>query len=130
MVTSRLTDIAGSSKYLTGSIVCYSNTIKTGHVGVPEEVIEQYGAVSQQTAIAMATGIRSKFKTDLGVSITGIAGPDGGTLIKPVGLVYIAIDGAAGVQCFKHNFTGQRTGIKHRTALAAMDYIRRYVLLL
>ena len=75
----------------------------------------------------MAEGIRERFKTDIGVGITGIAGPSGAVPGKPVGLVYIAVAGPAGLICFEHNFTGQRTGIKHRTALAAINHLRQYI---
>lgn len=126
LVTSRLTDVPGSSKYLVGSIICYSNKIKTDYLGVPAQVIAEYGAVSEKTAGYMAQGIRNKFATNLGIGITGIAGPDGGTLEKPVGLVYIAVAGQNGLRCFKHIMTGQRTGIKNRIALTTLDIIRRY----
>lgn len=128
LVTSRITDIPGSSQYLIGSIVCYSNTVKTQQVGVPEEIIAAKGAVSPETAECMAQGIKGKFQTGIGVGITGIAGPDGATADKPVGLVYIAIDGSAGKVCYKHYFNGTRTDIKHRTALAALNHVRQYLL--
>ncbi len=128
LVTSRITDIPGSSAYLAGTVVSYSNKIKTSAVGVPAEVLAAHGAVSVETAKAMAEGIRSRFKTDLGVGITGIAGPSGAVPGKPVGLVYVAVAGPVGTYCFEHNFTGQRTGIKHRTALTAMNHLRQYIL--
>ena len=127
LVSSRITDVPGSSVYLTGAIVCYSNQIKIDSVGVPAEILERYGAVSKETACYMAQGIRGKFKTDLGVGITGIAGPGGATATKPVGLVYIAVDGPAGCDCQEYRFFGERTGIKHRTALAALNQLRLYV---
>lgn len=128
LVTSRITDVSGSSQYLMGSIVCYSNTVKIQQVGVPEAIIAAQGAVSQETAECMAQGIREKIHTDIGVGITGIAGPDGATADKPVGLVYIAIAGAAGTKCYEHYFNGTRTEIKHRTALTALNHLRRYLL--
>ncbi|CQR74670.1 Putative competence-damage inducible protein [Sporomusa ovata DSM 2662] len=128
LVTSRITDVPGSSQYLLGSIVCYSNTVKTRDVGVPEEIIATRGAVSQETAECMAQGIRERFQTSIGVGITGIAGPDGATENKPVGLVYIAIDGSAGTVCYEHYFNGTRMDIKHRTALAALNHVRHYLL--
>lgn len=127
LITSRLTDIPGSSAYLCGSIVCYSNKVKEEHLGVPQDILINQGAVSEETAIAMATGIRRKLNTSLGVGITGIAGPGGATAEKPVGLVYMAIDGPAGFQCHKYQFLGQRTEIKFRASQAALDMIRRYV---
>ncbi|MDD4600793.1 putative competence-damage inducible protein [bioreactor metagenome] len=128
LVSSRVTDIAGSSDYLIGSIVCYSNQIKVDEVGVPFQIITDYGAVSEETAKAMAIGIRNKFKADIGVGITGIAGPGGATDTKPVGLVYVAIDGVNDLDCVKYNFSGERTNIKYRTSQAALDIIRRYTL--
>lgn len=128
LVTSLITDVAGSSGYLTGSIVCYSNSVKIEQVGVPENIIAVKGAVSRETAEFMAQGIRDKFQTGIGLSVTGIAGPGGATADKPVGLVYIAIDGPAGLTCFEHHFNGTRTNIKHRTALAALNHLRQYLL--
>ncbi|TWH49301.1 competence/damage-inducible protein A [Sporomusa sp. KB1] len=128
LVSSRITDVPGSSQYLLGSIVCYSNAVKTRHVGVPEEIIATKGAVSQETAECMAQGIKERFQTSIGVGITGIAGPDGATENKPVGLVYIAIDGSAGKVCYEHYFNGTRLDIKHRTALAALNHVRHYLL--
>ncbi len=128
LVTSRITDVPGSSAYLAGTVVCYSNEIKSSAVGVPAEIIAAHGAVSAETAKAMAEGIRARFGTDLGVSITGIAGPGGAVPGKPVGLVFIAVAGPAGTSCFEHNFTGQRSFIKHRTALAALNHLRQYII--
>jgi nicotinamide-nucleotide amidase len=127
LVTSRITDIPGSSAYLAGTVVCYSNDIKTAAVGVPADILAAHGAVSVETAKAMAEGIRSRFGTDLAVGITGIAGPTGAGPGKPVGLVYVAVAGPAGTCCFEHNFTGQRTGIKHRSALTALHHLRQYI---
>jgi len=127
LVTSRITDVPGSSAYLAGTVVCYSNEIKASAVGVPADIIAAHGAVSVETAKAMAEGIRSRFGTDIGAGITGIAGPTGAVPGKPVGLVYIAVSGSAGTYCFEHNFTGQRSFIKHRTALAALNHLRHYI---
>lgn len=127
LVTSRITDTAGASAYLVGTVVCYSNSIKTAAVGVPAATIADHGAVSLETAQAMAEGIRDRFSADVGVGITGIAGPTGAVPGKPVGLVYIALAGPAGTTCHEHVFTGQRTGIKHRTALAALNHLRQYI---
>ncbi|HEY3423350.1 MAG TPA: competence/damage-inducible protein A, partial [Negativicutes bacterium] len=130
LVTSRITDIPGSSAYLTGSIVCYHNEIKVEDTGVPPQIIAEYGAVSEQTANCMAAGVRKKFNTDIGIGITGIAGPDGATPNKPVGLVFVAIDGSAGPQCQQYHFLGQRTDIKYRTSQSALNLLRQYALLL
>lgn len=127
LVTSKITDIPGSSAYLIGSVVSYANEVKIHTVGVPAETIAKTGAVSPETARAMAEGIKNNFQAELGIGITGIAGPEGGTSAKPVGLVYIAIAGPNGTLCHEHVFNGQRTAIKNRTALAALNHIRKYV---
>ena len=126
-VTARLTDVPGSSAYLAGSVVSYSNRIKSGVVGVPEHILAAKGAVSEETARAMAEGIRSRFAVDIGVGITGIAGPDGGTPEKPVGLVYIAVAGPQGTVAVEERFAGQRSVIRMRSSNAALDMVRRYL---
>lgn len=126
-VSARLTDIPGSSAYLMGSVVAYSNRVKTDFVGVPENIIQGKGAVSEETACAMAEGIRKRVVTDIGVGVTGIAGPDGGTAEKPVGLVYIAVAGPNGTVVEEERFTGQRSGIKTRAVNATLDLLRRYL---
>lgn len=128
LITSRITDISGSSNYLMGSIVCYTNEIKSNFVDVPLQIITDYGAVSHQTALLLATGIRQKFTATIGMGITGIAGPTGATPTKNVGTVYIAIDGPSGIQYKKYTFNGQRTDIKYRTSQAALHMLRQYTL--
>jgi len=125
--TAKLTDVPGSSSYLIGSVVSYANRIKTEQVGVDAALLQEYGAVSPETATAMAQGIRSKFVTDIGVGITGIAGPGGSTPEKPVGLVYIAVAGPQGVVVEEEHFSGQRTAIKTRAVNSALDLLRRYL---
>ncbi|MDR3563543.1 MAG: competence/damage-inducible protein A [Negativicutes bacterium] len=127
LVSHRITDIPGSSSYLVGSVICYSNEAKTTAVGVSAAIIEKHGAVSMETAVAMAEGIRSRLGSDIGVAITGIAGPGGATADKPVGLVHIAVAGKNGVEYHVHHFTGQRGSIKQRTASAAINHLRQYV---
>jgi PncC family amidohydrolase len=95
---------------------------------VPEEIIAEHGAVSPETASAMAKGIRKSTGADIGLGITGIAGPGGGTPDKPVGLVYIAVDGSHGTIVKKNIFAGQRDGIRQRSSLTALNEIRKYVL--
>ncbi len=126
-VSAKLTDVPGSSAYLTGSIVAYSNRVKTDQVGVDATLLHTHGAVSRETACAMAEGIRYRFGTDLGVGVTGIAGPGGGSPDKPVGLVYIAVAGPQGVVVEEERYTGQRTAIKTRTVNATLDLLRRYL---
>lgn len=127
LVTARLTDVPGSSAYLIGSVVSYSNRIKRDVAGVPESILSDKGAVSEETARAMAEGIRERFGVDIGVGITGIAGPDGGSPEKPVGLVYVAVAGFKGTVIVKETFAGQRNLIRMRTANEALDLIRRYL---
>lgn len=122
-----LTNIPGISAVFDRGIISYSNKSKIEILNVPAEILKQKGAVSQETAISMASWIRKLSGTDLGVAITGIAGPDGGTPLKPVGLVFIALSTDSGSFCEKYLFNGNREAIKRRSALAALDLIRRYL---
>ena len=119
LVTSRLTDIPGSSDYVMGSVVSYTNDIKERLVGVRHETLAAHGAVSPETAREMADGIRRVIRTDLGLGITGIAGP-GGTAAKPVGLVYIAVSSEKGTRVTENHFSGTRTEVKRQTSDAAL----------
>jgi len=129
LATSRMTDIPGSSDYVERSIVAYSNRAKTELLDVPEALIAKHGAVSEPVALAMAAGIRKRTGVNVGVSITGIAGPGGGTEQKPVGTVCIAVDGEGGngtVRTFR--FPGGREMVKAMSANWAIDLLRRYLL--
>jgi nicotinamide-nucleotide amidase len=128
LVAHRLTDVPGSSVYLDRGVVTYSNKAKQELLGVSPTLLRKHGAVSGQVAEAMASGIRAKSHVDLGVSVTGIAGPGGGSAKKPVGLVYMAIDGPQGRQSQRCQFWGDRTEIKFRSSQAALNMIRRYLL--
>jgi PncC family amidohydrolase len=119
-VAHRITSVAGSSNYFLGSIVSYSNESKIGLLGVPREIIETRGAVSEECARAMAEGARRVFGADVAVSTTGIAGPGGATARKPVGLVYTAVAAEAGVTCEEHHFSGDRTAVIDAAASAAL----------
>jgi len=110
-----LTGVSGSSSYFIGGVVAYSNRIKENILGVESKTLAQHGAVSEETALEMAAGIRKKFNTDFGLSTTGIAGPTGGTPTKPVGLVWMGISTPAGNQAFEGHFSGGREGIKNST---------------
>lgn len=123
LLSFRLTGISGSSKYFMSGISSYANDAKTGMLGVDKSTIEKFGAVSEECAMEMAKACREKFMTDIGVSITGIAGPDGGTKDKPVGLVYIAIDNKGEVKGFKNIFGGNRDSIRARAAQTALFYL-------
>ena len=123
LLTSTLTDIPGSSAYLMGSVVSYSNDVKSRVLGVSEETLSRYGAVSEETARAMAEGVRRLMQTDIGVGITGIAGPDGGSEEKPVGLVYIAIADQTHTIVEKNNFSGTRLENKQAAVEKALHMI-------
>jgi nicotinamide-nucleotide amidase len=128
LLTSRLTDVPGSSAYVLTSIVAYSNQAKTELLGVPADLIAAHGAVSEPVALAMAAGIRKRASSTIGVGITGIAGPDGGTPEKPVGTVAIAINGPWGAHARTRSLLGGREHIKFWATQAAMDDVRRLVL--
>ncbi|SHE57181.1 competence/damage-inducible protein cinA [Desulfofundulus australicus DSM 11792] len=128
LVAARLTSIPGSSAYFWGSVVAYDNRVKEKVLGVPAGVLETHGAVSRPTAIAMAEGVRNLMGTHLGLSITGIAGPGGGTPVKPVGLTYIALATAEGTTCQEFHFPGHRQAVRQGAANAALNMIRLHLL--
>ena len=123
LVGHSLTSIAGSSGYYLGGIVSYSDAVKIEQLGVPAETIERHGAVSAQVAVAMAEGVRTALGSDLGVAVTGIAGPDGGTEAKPVGLTYVAVASASSHDVRRHVWDGDRGANKSRSAAAAMELL-------
>jgi nicotinamide-nucleotide amidase len=127
LVSVRLTDVPGSSDVLVGGIVAYSNDVKAAQLGVPEEVLREHGAVSAETAAAMARGARERLAADIAVSVTGVAGPDGGTEEKPVGLVFLHASGPMGEQQLRFDFPGDRATIRGRAAVAALHLVRRLV---
>lgn len=123
LFTSALTDIAGSSAYVLGSVVTYSNEAKRKLINVQESTLMAHGAVSEQTAIEMASGVRDLFGTDYAISITGIAGPGGGTTEKPVGLVYIGMASSDGVTVKKYIWNGNRIENKEHSVQAAIQWL-------
>ena len=127
LVTSRLTDVPGSSRYVGASIVAYANEAKTSLLGVPETLIAAHGAVSEPVACAMAEGIRSRAGADLGLGITGIAGPSGGTPEKPVGTVAVALASSEGTTARTFRFFGDRELVKFQASQAALDMVRRHL---
>ncbi len=127
LVTDRLTDIPGSSAFLERSVVTYSNAAKTDLLGVPADMLEACGAVSEQTARRMAEGIRKLARTDLGLAITGIAGPTGGTDQKPVGTVYIALADGSETLCRRHAFRWDRRRNKIISSQAALLMLKRHL---
>jgi nicotinamide-nucleotide amidase len=128
LVAHRLTNVSGSSEYFERGIVAYSNRAKTEVLRVPEERIAEMGAVSGPVAEMMAEGVRGISRTTLGLGITGIAGPSGGSEEKPVGTVFIALAAPGGTTSKKYQFWGDREQIKVITAQTAIDWIRRYFL--
>ena len=127
LLTSRLTDVAGSSAYVKGAVVSYTDEIKMNVLHVQADTLENFGAVSEQTAREMAANVRQILNANIGVSVTGIAGPGGGTPEKPVGTVYIGISGSDGVKVQKFNFGGTRTEIKEKAVDAALNLIKIYI---
>ncbi len=125
LIAQRLTNVPGSSKYFLEGVVTYSNQSKTRLLGVDKQLIKEFGAVSQQVARDMARGVRHKAKTDFGLAITGIAGPDGGTEEKPVGLVYVALADDAHTEHKRFIIPGDRELIRWRASQAALDMLRR-----
>jgi nicotinamide-nucleotide amidase len=128
MLGERITTIPGSSRYYLGGVVAYDNRVKIDQLGVTKTTIEKFGAVSSETARAMARGIRDRFKADIGVSVTGIAGPDGGTEEKPVGTVFIGLAIDKFETARKFNLGTDREMIRERTVSAALDLVRRSLL--
>jgi nicotinamide-nucleotide amidase len=128
LIAKRITDIAGSSRYFIEGVVTYSNTAKMRLLGVSADLLDSCGAVSPECAAAMATGVRNASGSDLGLSVTGIAGPDGGSDEKPVGTVFIALASADGCWTRHFRFNGNREQVRTLTAWTAIDWLRRYLL--
>jgi len=128
MISSRMTDVPGSSAYFVGGVVAYSNAIKEAQLGVAAATLATHGAVSEQTAAEMATGVRRLSGADIGVAVTGIAGPEGGSAEKPVGTVCIGMATAADVISRRYQFWGNRDWVKILSSQVALDWVRRYLL--
>jgi nicotinamide-nucleotide amidase len=125
MLAERITSVSGSSRYFLGGAVVYSNTLKTEMAGVPAEMVDRHGAVSREVAAALAEGIRYRCESTLGVGITGVAGPSGGTPEKPVGLVFHAVASDTGTEVVQRNFPGDRKRIRWFASTMALDMVRR-----
>ena len=128
LIAERLTRVPGSSKYFLGGVVSYSNELKTAWASVPNEIIESRGAVSPEVAIALAEGIRRSTGSSLGIGITGIAGPSGGTAEKPVGLVHMALADGGETRERAVRFMGDRNRIRWSASQSALDMVRRHFL--
>jgi nicotinamide-nucleotide amidase len=127
LVAARLTSVPGSSAVFLGAVVAYSNEVKESELGVPPDLLEAYGAVSAEAAQAMARGARERLGTDVAVSVTGIAGPGGGTPEKPVGLVYLCASGPGGDRARDFVVTGDRETVRTRATVAALHLVRSLV---
>jgi nicotinamide-nucleotide amidase len=123
-----ITNIPGSSAYFLGGVIAYSNEVKTELLNVDPQIIEEHGAVSEQCAQAMASGCRSRFNSDYALSITGIAGPDGGTEDKPVGTTFVGLASAHAIRARKFNFGPRREINRARSVYAALELLRREIL--
>jgi len=121
LIAKLITDMAGSSSYFRGGVIAYSNEVKMGFLGVPEEQLLAHGAVSAQVARSMAVGVLRRTGADLAVAVTGISGPGGGSSAKPVGLTYVAVADAAGAEVRRFLWSGDRAANREATARAALE---------
>ena len=127
LVAQRLTSVPGSSAYFNRGLVLYSNRAKAETLRISESLMREHGAVSSEVAVAMAESVRAKSDVDLGLAVTGVAGPSGGTKEKPVGLVFWALADNKRTWCRSHIFGGDREGIRRRASQAVLDMLRRYL---
>ena len=123
LVADAITDIPGSSGYFLGGIVSYADTAKASLLGVPAEVLAAHGAVSAQVGLAMAEGVRERFAADLAAAVTGVAGPDGGSAAKPVGLTYVAVAAAHGADVRRFVWSGDRSANKVASAAVVLEIL-------
>lgn len=123
LVGALLTSISGSSQYYIGGVICYSNQLKKMLLEVKQETLDSYGAVSQEAANEMLSGLHAKFKSDISLSITGIAGPTGGSTHKPIGTVWIGVKTPKIHDCFIFNFHGDRHKIREDATKSALNLI-------
>jgi nicotinamide-nucleotide amidase len=125
LLANLFTDVCGASKFFRGAIVCYGNAAKTQILDVPESLIAQHGAVSDECAVALATSVAETFEADYGLAITGYAGPTGGTKEKPVGTIFLGLHSPQGVWSKNLHFSATRTMVKERAVTVALDWLRR-----
>jgi nicotinamide-nucleotide amidase len=123
LVAKLITDQAGSSSFFRGGVVSYANEAKTALLGVPPELLESHGAVSAQAARVMAAGVRARLDADMGVSVTGVSGPGGGSAAKPIGLTYVAVADVAGEEVRRFVWSGDRDSNRHSSASAALQML-------
>ena len=127
LISSRITDISGASDYFEAGITTYSNESKIRLLNIPEDIVDRYGAVSEETAKSMAEGVKKTVHADIGVSVTGIAGPTGGTEGKPVGTVFIGLATKQATYVRKFFFDGNRLEIRRKTSDAALMFVEEYL---
>jgi nicotinamide-nucleotide amidase len=127
MVAERLTSVPGSSDVFVGAVVAYANEVKERELDVPADLLAQHGAVSAETAAAMAAGARKRLGVDVALAVTGIAGPDGGSEEKPIGLVYLHVEGPDGGRGADFVFPGDRASIRSRATVTALHLVRRFL---
>jgi nicotinamide-nucleotide amidase len=125
MVAARLTDVPGSSDVVLGGVVAYANDVKTAELGVPSELLAAHGAVSAEVAAAMASGVRARFGADVGIAVTGVAGPGGGSAEKPVGLVQLHVTAPGADRASEFSLPGDRQTVRARATVAALHLARR-----
>jgi nicotinamide-nucleotide amidase len=128
MIAERLTAVPGSSAAFVGSVVAYANEVKTRELGVAEDVLAAHGAVSAEVAAAMAAGVRARLGADIGIAVTGVAGPGGGSVEKPIGLVYVHVETPSDGRGSEFQFPGDRDSIRRRATVTALHLVRRLVL--
>lgn len=127
LVGHLITNAAGSSDYFIGGLTTYAYHAKVRQLGVHWETLDTHGAVSAETVLEMAAGVRAAMETDIGISVSGIAGPGGGSPEKPVGLVWLGLDAPDGSWTRRHNFEGEREAVKQQAAQAALQFVLDYL---
>jgi PncC family amidohydrolase len=127
LIGHRLTDIPGSSDYFLGGVIAYANAVKIKALGVNAQTLEEHGAVSRETVLEMASGVRQALASDIGLAVSGIAGPGGGTTEKPVGLVWIGLSAPLVEVARRCMFTGERLSVKEQAAQAAIEMLQDYL---
>lgn len=127
LVGHRITNVAGSSEYYLGGVTSYANQAKVSLLNVKLQTLETHGAVSPETVAEMAAGVRASLAADIGIAVSGIAGPGGGTPSKPVGLVWLGLSASDGNWTRQHNFEGERAAIKDQAAEAALQFVIDYL---
>jgi nicotinamide-nucleotide amidase len=125
LVAARLTDVPGASEAFVGAVVAYANEVKTAELGVPQGLLDEHGAVSAEAAAAMATGVRARLGAEVGIAVTGVAGPDGGTAAKPVGLVYLHVSAPSAEKGREFSLPGDRETVRSRATAASLHLARR-----